>query len=207
MEKKYWSDWFSHNIPVWEQLFKKQGLVGTHFLNFLEIGCFEGRATNYLLENVLTGNGCKIHVIDIFSDLLEESGQKSDSNYDFSKMYENFVHNTQEHSDRIVIHNGPSERILKTDFQNNSFDFIYIDGSHATPDVLQDAILCHPLLKVGGLMLFDDYLWVDTSDPNPNNPDPTRNPRMGIDFFYNAYRHKYEIIHYGYQVCLLKTSN
>jgi hypothetical protein len=33
------------------------------------------------------------------------------------------------------------------------------DGSHRARDVLEDAVLSWPLLKVGGIMLFDDYLW------------------------------------------------
>lgn len=201
MEKKYWADWFSGNIPVWDGIFEKYGLKGTHFLNFLEIGCFEGRATNYLLENVLTGVDCKIHVVDTFGGTLEETGMKYDSNYDFSKLYETFLHNTQEHKEKIVVHRGPSGKLLKTDFQNDQFNFIYIDGSHTAPDVLEDAVLSHPLLKEGGILMFDDYGWKD-----PENPDPTNSPAMAIEFFYNVYRHKYQIIHQGYQVGLLKTA-
>lgn len=202
MEKKYYSDWFSGNIPVWDRIFKESGLVGTHFLNFLEIGCFEGRATNYLLEKVLTGHGCKIHVVDTFGGSLEETGMGWNSDYDFSKLYDTFVHNTQEHSERIVIHRGQSGKVLRSDFEYNSFDFIYIDGSHTAPDVLQDAVLCHPLLKQGGVLIFDDYGWSD-----PNNPDPTNSPAMAIEFFCSVHRHQYKPIHQGYQIALIKTKN
>jgi SAM-dependent methyltransferase len=203
MEKKYWTDWFSGNIPVWNQILEKYGLKGTHFLNFLEIGCFEGRATNYMLENVLTGVDCKIHVVDTFGGSLEESGMNwEDFEYDFSKLYDTFINNTIEHKEKIVVHKGLSSKILRTDFQDNFFDFVYIDGSHKAPDVLQDAVLCHPLLKVGSILIFDDYGWKD-----PKNPDPTNSPQMGIDFFYNVYRHKYEIVHQGYQVGLRKIEN
>lgn len=202
MNKNYSTDWFSGNIPVWDSIFSEYGLKGTHFLNFLEIGCFEGRATNYLLENVLTGNGCKIHVVDTFGGSTEESGMKWDSEYDFSKLYDTFMRNTQEHTDKIVVHRGQSGKILKKDFEYDSFNFVYIDGSHTSPDVLQDAILSHPLLKVGGILIFDDYGWKD-----PKNPDPTNSPQMAIDFFYNVYRHQYKPLHQGYQVALLKTAN
>jgi SAM-dependent methyltransferase len=202
MEKKYWSDWFSNNIPAWEEVFQKYGLKGTHFLNFLEIGCFEGRATNYLLENVLTGNDCKIHVVDTFGGSLDEAGMKWDVNYDFSKLYDTFVNNIGENMDRVVVHRGESGKILKSDFKENYFDFIYIDGSHTAPDVLQDAVLCHPLLKTGGIMIFDDYGWKD-----PNVPDPTNSPAMAVDFFYAVNRNKYDVVMQGYQVGLLKKSN
>jgi hypothetical protein len=73
MEPKYSVDWFSNNIPGWEKLFSSLGIKGTHFLNFLEVGCFEGRATNYMLENILTGRECKIHVVDTFGGSLNET--------------------------------------------------------------------------------------------------------------------------------------
>lgn len=38
-------------------------------------------------------------------------------------------------------------------------DWIYIDGSHETPDVLQDIELYHPKVKEGGLLLFHDHTW------------------------------------------------
>jgi SAM-dependent methyltransferase len=201
VEKKYWSDWFSLHIPVWDNMFETHGLKGTHFLNFLEIGCFEGRATNYMLENVLTGKDCKIHVIDTFGGSLEETGMVWDS-YDFSKLYDTFVNNTSEHRDKVVIHRGLSSKLLRTDFEDNFFDFVYVDGSHTAPDVLQDAVLSHPLLKIGGILMFDDYGWKDV-----NNPDPTNSPQMAVDFFYNIYRHKYRIIQEGYQIGLQKTAN
>lgn len=202
MEKKYSVDWFSGNIPLWDSIFNKHGIVGSHFLNFLEVGCFEGRATNYLLENVLTGTGCKIHVVDTFGGSLNESGMKWDSKYRFSELYNIFVNNISDNLDKVVIHQGDSGKILKRDFEYDSFDFIYIDGSHTAPDVLQDAVLCHPLLKEGGILIFDDYGWSD-----PKIPDPTNSPAMAIDFFYATHRHQYEPIHQGYQVALIKTKN
>jgi predicted O-methyltransferase YrrM len=38
-----------------------------------------------------------------------------------------------------------------------TFDFIYVDGSHQTADVLLDACLSFKLVKPGGIILFDDY--------------------------------------------------
>ena len=37
------------------------------------------------------------------------------------------------------------------------FDFCYIDASHAPEDVLRDAVLAWPLIKSGGIIIFDDY--------------------------------------------------
>jgi hypothetical protein len=40
-----------------------------------------------------------------------------------------------------------------------TFDLVYVDGSHQAPDVLSDSVMSFHLLRVGGLMIFDDYLW------------------------------------------------
>lgn len=36
---------------------------------------------------------------------------------------------------------------------------MYVDGSHYADDVLVDAIKGFEHLKIGGLMIFDDYFW------------------------------------------------
>lgn len=41
----------------------------------------------------------------------------------------------------------------------NNLDWIYIDGSHETEDVIKDIELYVPLVKTNGLLLFHDYTW------------------------------------------------
>jgi predicted O-methyltransferase YrrM len=42
---------------------------------------------------------------------------------------------------------------------SSKFDFIYVDGSHETLDVIIDGILAWQLLKPNGLIAFDDVMW------------------------------------------------
>jgi SAM-dependent methyltransferase len=195
----YSVDWFSNNIPIWDQVFDLAKLKGKENIKFLEIGCFEGRATNYLLENILTGEGSEIHVVDTFEGSREEAGMKWDDNYDFDALYNKFKRNVSKYEDRVKIHRGMSGDILKSDFEKDTFDFIYIDGSHTAYDVLQDAILAHSLLKVGGIIIFDDFGWKD-----PNNLHPTNSPELGVTCFYNAYELFYNTIFQGYQIGFIK---
>jgi len=196
---EYSVDWFSLHIPNWDKLFDYYQLRGKNNLRFLEIGCFEGRSTNYLLDNILTGEGSSIDVVDTFGGSRDEAGMNWDIDYDFNALYKKFVHNISNHKDKVHIHKGLSGDILKKDFVPNTFDFIYIDGSHTAYDVLQDAVLAHPLLKSGGILMFDDFGWKD-----PNNLHPTNSPEMGITCFYNAYEIFYEPIFQGYQIALIK---
>lgn len=50
-------------------------------------------------------------------------------------------------------------QLISTGPQNQTYDVIYIDGAHT---YLHDALaffMCDRLLKVGGVILFDDYDW------------------------------------------------
>ena len=71
------------------------------------------------------------------------------------------------------------------------FDLIYIDGSHTAPDVLTDAVLAFQLLRVGGVMIFDDYLW---SMEAPLYVDPLNMPKPAIDAFTMIFMRKVRVM-------------
>lgn len=85
-----------------------------------------------------------------------------------------------------------------------SFDIVYVDGSHMCPDVLSDLVLSFQLCKVGGLIICDDYLW-----PSPNHGQESLldHPKLAIDSFVNCYARK--LLLYStplYQLHIRKTS-
>ena len=59
-------DWFSYNIPHLEELVK----LLPERKRFLEIGCFEGRATCWFLEHAMDDDG-DIWCIDPFTGSME----------------------------------------------------------------------------------------------------------------------------------------
>jgi predicted O-methyltransferase YrrM len=81
--------------------------------------------------------------------------------------------------------------------QYQHFDFIYIDGSHVAKDVLTDACMAWPLLKLNGMMVFDDYMW-----GNPR--DALHRPKIAIDAFTTIFGETAEIVHVGYQLVVRK---
>ena len=90
------------------------------------------------------------------------------------------------------------------------FDFIYIDGSHTAPDVLTDCIMAFRLLKVGGVMVLDDYLWtVDRSNElaTTGAEDFYNLPKPAIDAFMNIFQRKMRVLHQFpiYQLYAVKT--
>ena len=79
----------------------------------------------------------------------------------------------------------------------NSYDLLYIDGSHLASDVLRDAVLGWDLVKVGGLIIFDDYDFIF-----PQNL--LENTKVGIDAFIDAFHNKISVVHKSHQVILEK---
>lgn len=152
----YSVDWFTPNIPHWETLLTQH--KGKPNLRFLEIGCFEGRATVWLLEHVLTHPTSKITVIDPFTGSWEH---KRDDVIDLRKTFEE---NIAPYKERVDILQGKSQDFFPAS-ERNYFDFIYIDGSHDAIDVLRDAMASWDMLKSGGMILFDDFEWGDTLAP------------------------------------------
>ena len=85
--------------------------------------------------------------------------------------------------------------------QNKPFaNLVYIDGSHIAKHVIEDAILSWKLLKVGGLMIFDDYEWGPTETIE-------NQPKTGINAFLQAYQGNYQLIAKGWQIYIKKIHN
>jgi len=152
----------------------------------------------------------EIHCIDAWEGGIEHK----DRAQDMQSVQSLFLHNTRVACARapnhveLMIHKGYSHRHLAnllSQNKENYFDFIYVDGSHQAPDVLADAVLSFSLLKVGGIMVFDDYLWAEDM---PYGRDPLRCPKPAIDAFINIFFRKMEVISAPlYQIYTKKLSN
>lgn len=135
------SDWFSTAIPGIQRT-----LAGRSPKNILEIGSWEGRSACWFLK---TYPDATITCVDTFEGSVEHEG------LDVTGIKDRFVANTQQYTDRVIIRQGLSSRVLYG-LEPESFDLVYVDGSHEGPDVLMDLALAYGLLKPGGIMLVDD---------------------------------------------------
>ncbi len=186
----YHYDWFSNNIPIWSKILAE---FKGRPIDVLEIGCFEGRATLWLLENILTHEKAYIDVIDTFQGSFEHQGR-----VDFSDTQAIFTENIKPYKEKVTVHWGFSNAVLPIlCTEKKCFDLIYIDGSHQAQDVLSDAIFAHILLQRGGILIFDDLEW-------NAYPDPHMNPKLGIEAFLSVFLPYYTVLHRGYQLILRK---
>jgi predicted O-methyltransferase YrrM len=194
-EYQFTQDWFNWAPEVWNQLTPMlSGVAGKR--NFLEIGSFEGRSAVWIAENMMQ-DGDRLNCIDTWMG-GEEHGEEN-----MSEVEERFRHNltvaAKTYPERVIVQQkGTSTLALAHKIRHGAFyDFIYIDGSHKAPDVLTDACMAWPLLKLEGLMVFDDYMW-----GNPR--DALHRPKIAIDAFTNIFGETAEIVHVGYQLVVRK---
>ena len=192
---QFTQDWFSSNIPIWEQHLKQ--FINISTLNVLEIGSWEGRSTCWLLDNILTHESNKITCIDTFEGSVEHQYDPSyiqsiEGRFDFNIVRAGVPEKVQ----KIV---GKSYEVMRN-LPLNSYNLVYIDGSHIASDVLEDAVLVWQLVQVGGFIIFDDYPFSFPQNPNWNT-------RIGIDAFMMSFSNKIRVIHKAYQVIIEKTCN
>lgn len=185
---KFTTRWHTQVIDTWTQ--QLAAFRGKPNLHYLEIGAFEGRSIIWMLENILTDPSSRVTAIDVF---MPEYEPTFDANMAASGA-----------GDRITKLVGPSQARLRP-LEPNSFDIIYVDGSHTADDVLADAVLAWPLLREGGLMIFDDYDWTGRTNASPLPLELL--PLMAIDAFITAYRNEIDVLHHDYQVIVRRKPN
>lgn len=183
------TDWFSGNAPVWLSML--HSFIGKPDVRVLEIGSFQGRSAVWVLQHIATHETATMTCIDTFEGSVENSEELCRDLWDI------FNHNISPFKDKVTIHRGYSQTILRSLPEDELFDIMYIDGDHAAPSVLEDAVLAWRLLKIGGIMIFDDYEW----SVLPNVHD---RPKLAIDAFIQVFAERLHIVHMGYQLAVQK---
>jgi predicted O-methyltransferase YrrM len=177
------NDYFSTRIPSFEKFLAP---LADAPCSLIEVGCLQGRSTTWLVDNILKHPQSRLECIDINAlDELLQNIQKTGC------------------ARQVTFRQGLSREILRQ-LPLSSYDFIYLDGSHSTIDVLEDAVLSFRLAKVGAIIALDDYPW----DEPPYNDDGV--PKPAIDAFLELYaqptryRKRVKILEHNWQVWVRK---
>ena len=178
------SDWVTRNADNWSKhLAEFKARPG---IRALEIGSFEGRSALWFLENILTDATSAITCIDLF---LQPFEQVFDQNVELSGL-----------KNKVIKLKGYSNDVLRK-LPANTYDFVYIDGSHIAKDVLMDAVLVWDLLKPRGIIIFDDYRWMGVP---AGSLGPAWLPGTAVDAFLEVYEPYIDVLHNGYQLVVRK---
>ena len=182
---RFSNNWFDLTAKKnWNLLFDKHKPK-----KYLEIGSFEGRSLCELIERNDWTPHLNCTAIDTFK------GGREHSSMNLASLEQQFDENVKVALDRAINKCSVRKIVAKSEValpglinlgEINSFDFIYVDGSHEAPDVLFDAVNSMKLLKVGGILGFDDYTW------NHTTSDITTTPKMAIDAFLLNFAGRYK---------------
>jgi predicted O-methyltransferase YrrM len=168
-------------------------LKGQSNLRFLQIGVYTGDASIWLCENILTDETSFLYDVDTWSG----SNEKEHEAIDFEKVLEYYKERIAALQSTVCL------RMTSDDFFNQNktidFDFIYIDGDHTAEQVTKDAKNAWLLLKPGGIMAFDDYLW-------GTDLESSLTPKPAIDNFLSDYAGRYWLLSQDYQVWIQKNA-
>lgn len=185
---KFTHDWFSNNEKNWRAILKFVNWNPNRVAKIIEIGSFEGRSTVWMLENLINHPDSRVYCVDSFQGGEEHGG------ISFEKVYDTFMHNIRQtgKAQQVEVIKNKSHLALASLIStlHEQIDFIYVDGSHQAPDVLSDLVFSFHLLKEGGLLICDDYLWRD----GLNAMDVLDAPKIAIDSFSNIYFKKLDAL-------------
>jgi len=131
---QFTSDWATMHYDLWNKTLKE--LKDKPGIHALEIGSYEGRSAIWFLENILTDPSSSVTCVDIFNGSFEAVFDK----------------NMAPFAGKVKKIKARSQDALKT-IGAETYDFIYIDGSHRAKDVFIDAALSWELLKPGGILI------------------------------------------------------
>ena len=191
--------WFKKNAPLWAKLFENHKPA-----RMLEIGSYEGYSACWAIvqAQIAGAKSFELHCVDSWEGGVEHQSGPFVAAMD--SVEARFAHNIAkakadsglEHVD-VQVHKSLSHLALADLISQRRlgyFDIIYIDGSHQAPDVLTDAVMAFPLLRVGGIMAFDDYLWAVEAKGEEN---PLFMPKPAIDAFANLFMRKIGVVKGG----------
>jgi tetratricopeptide (TPR) repeat protein len=184
-DKNYFftQDIFSYRIPLWETYLQPRIEHGA--IAALEVGSYQGMSTCWLLDKILTHPHSQLTCLD-------EA---------FERKFTENIAKTQVDL-KVTCLSGEVSQSLAA-LQSKSFDLINLQDKRKLSDLVeQNTTLAWKLLKVGGLIVFNDYGWT-----NPAYPE--QNPQLGIDRFLNSIAGQWELVHQAaqaYQFIVCKTS-
>lgn len=187
-------DWFTPNTEgAWEEFASYMKYLP---IRALEVGCFEGRASTWMLMNLLLHPSSNLVAIDNFKCSAQRQG--TNSNEATKEMFVRNIEQTGSSRKVNLVEEPFEEYSLK--LPNNSFDFIYLDGDHREESVLRDARECWRLLDEGGILVMDDYGWT------PPNYWLYGHPSVAIEEFEKEVGQNATLLRKGYQAIYKKNS-
>ena len=118
---------------------------------YCEIGCWMADSCFWMMENVLTHEDSWGYGIDPYPDDFKRGSNESVKEIAAERMSK-FTNWTW-----IYAKSQDALRCWDSSKSGYKIDLLYLDGSHLAHDVVMDWCFAWPHLKLGSLVIFDDY--------------------------------------------------
>lgn len=140
----------------------------------VEVGVAKGNHA----EHIIYQNPRELHLIDPWG-VFKDGFVPPITENSFEERYQNVCERFK-NDKNVLIHRAYSDKVCAT-FEDESIDWVYIDGNHTYEGTLEDLHLWWPKLKTGGYLTGDDYA-------------PTPNPRFGVVKAVNEFVKEFGLI-------------
>lgn len=126
-------------------------MLGSHNqLNLLEIGSFEGASSFYFADHLLLNPESRLTCVDPFDLGDKTTPLTTSTEFIFLNNLEKCKHKHQIHVKKMM-----SDAFFASN--QDTFDFIYLDGSHELHAIRNDFHNSLKVLKPNGILWMDDY--------------------------------------------------
>jgi hypothetical protein len=147
-QPQFGEDWFTYPRLYTEMVNRFPS--GSHFV---EIGSWKGKSSSYMaVEIANSGKSIQFDCIDPWPDC------KSEGEYfeKFENLYETFLSNIEPVKDYLNPIRATSMEVVNQ-YEDESLDFVFIDGNHEYEYVVNDIKHWFPKIKYGGVLSGHDY--------------------------------------------------
>jgi len=177
-------------------------------LNCLEIGSHEGQSAIFFLKNILLHKNSKLLCCDPW--FKSHWLNLNPTNLCYEDVF-NFNVKINKGGKKIKKFRGKNDSLYKKKwFKSEKYDIIYIDDIHTYESTILNIEKGFPQLKIGGVMIFDDYdaKYAIKEKYDKKGPafwcDPVK---KAVDAFIKKNKKNVKVIFHKYQMMILKTSN
>lgn len=179
---KFQTHWFDeHCRREWDLNFPRfmPGPINA----YLELGLGEGHSMRWVLEHLAPARAyaCDPYIPKRKNERDHYRRNKENMRANLRQWLEDGTLTVYYEKSYDVLMSG---RLHKA--EPDGFDLIFVDADHRCLPCLTDCVLCWPLLKMGGIMIMDDY------DRRYQRGWPMT--REGIDAFLNGSEKRYELL-------------
>ena len=162
-------------------------------MKVVEVGSFEGLGTRILFDRLVSHHpDSRLYCIDPWQDVYVPGEPLKFADIDglFVGQFARFLQNTTNLGPNVVPLRGTSNQVLP--MFTERLDFAYVDGDHSPHQIYQDGNMLLPLMRKGGIILFDDYPWIHKGERCSD----------GIDRWIQDNRDNVDVIFKNYQVAV-----